>query len=378
MSLNPAQHRSRRIRFPDHYWFWPAPGPGKTRVVTYRIANLIRSRVRPERILAVTFTNKAAGEMQQRADEILSSIRIVNAGRPAYTPVSSIGRSRSSAKRYAPRPEISTFHSLCVRVLRRQIQHLGYPQQFVILDRGDQEAAARQALREIRAPTESLRPGDLLYFIGRWKTAGLNPHEALDSAGSDKEHLAAAGYRRYQEAIKTAASVDFDDLLLLTQELFSRFPDTRRAEAGRFDHLLIDEYQDTNASQYRIVQSLAADHRNLCVVGDDDQSIYGWRGAEVEHILRFHHDWPGAKVIRLEDNYRTCEAILDFANRLIAFNRNRHEKTLRASRTGGLQPIIMQCKDETEEAQRVVGDIQETVGESGRTGEGHRHIVSYQ
>ena len=113
----------------------------------------------------------------------------------------------------------------------------------------------------------------------------------------------------------------------------------------------------------------------MCVVGDDDQSIYGWRGAEVEHILRFQHDWPGAKVIRLEDNYRTCEAILDFANRLIAFNRNRHEKTLRASRVGGLQPIILQCKDETEEAQRVVGDIKNAIGESGRASEGYRHLV---
>ncbi|HEY2760707.1 MAG TPA: UvrD-helicase domain-containing protein, partial [Pirellulales bacterium] len=357
MSLNPAQ-RDAVDTLSGPLLVLAGAGTGKTRVVTYRIANLIRNRVRPERILAVTFTNKAAGEMRERADEILGSVRLNNGSQArSSAPGAAMHGGRFSSKRNAPRPEISTFHSLCVRILRRQIQHLGYPQEFVILDRGDQEAAARQALREIRAPTETLRPGDLLYFVGRWKTAGLNPREASEIAGNEKEQLAAIGYRRYQDAIKTAASVDFDDLLLLTQELFSRFPETRRTEAARFDHLLIDEYQDTNASQYRIVQALAAEHRNLCVVGDDDQSIYGWRGAEVEHILRFQHDWPGAKLIRLEDNYRTCEAILDFANRLIAFNRNRHEKTLRASRAGGLQPIILQCKDETEEAQRVVGDI---------------------
>ncbi len=169
--------------------------------------------------------------------------------------------------------------------------------------------------------------------------------------------MAAVAYRRYQDALKTAGAVDFDDLLLLTQKLFDEFPKVRHEEATRFDHLLIDEYQDTNASQYRIVKALADGHQNLCVVGDDDQSIYGWRGAEVEHILRFQHDWPGATVVRLEDNYRTCHAILEFANRLIAFNVNRHDKVLRAARTGGLMPGIVQFQDETDEAVKTVADI---------------------
>ena len=163
--------------------------------------------------------------------------------------------------------------------------------------------------------------------------------EQLDSARArrsrvaqtDKEHLAASAYRRYQNALKAAGAVDFDDLLLLTEELFSRFPKFRAAEAGRFDHLLVDEYQDTNGSQYRIVKALAAGHRNLCVVGDDDQSIYGWRGAEVTHILSFQRDWPDAKVVRLEDNYRSTREIIAWANRLIAFNRKRHAKVLRAN-----------------------------------------------
>ena len=241
MSLNSAQREAVET-LSGPLLVLAGAGTGKTRVVTYRIANLIRRRVRPERILAVTFTNKAAGEMQERAADLLG-------------------------KRLKVRPEISTFHSLCVRILRRHIERLGYPRQFVIYDRGDQEGAARQALREIRAPCEKLRPGDLLYLIGRWKTASVWPDDAVNQAQSEKEQLAAVAYRRYQGALKTAAAVDFDDLLLLTQELFTRFADARRAEAGRFDHLLIDEYQDTNASQYRIVKALAADHGNLCEIG---------------------------------------------------------------------------------------------------------------
>ncbi|HEY2147982.1 MAG TPA: UvrD-helicase domain-containing protein, partial [Pirellulales bacterium] len=308
-------------------------GTGKTRVVTHRIAELIRHGTSAERILAVTFTNKAAAEMQQRAAALLG-------------------------KRPAQRPEISTFHSLCVRVLRRQIQHLGYPPQFTICDRHDQESVARAVLREINVPNESLRPGDLLYFVGRWKTASVDPQQAVAIAQTDKEHLAAAGFRRYQKTLRARGAVDFDDLLALTQDLFARFPGARKAEAGRFSHLLIDEYQDTNESQYRIVRALAAEHRNLCVVGDDDQSIYGWRGAEVTHILQFKRDWPEAKVVRLEDNYRSTAEILTLANKLILFNSQRHEKVLRAARPGGERPRIMQCQDETDEARQVVVDLQ--------------------
>ncbi len=317
-------------------------GTGKTRVVTYRIAELIRAGTKPDRILAVTFTRKAAGEMQQRASQLLVP-----------------------KKKQQTRPLISTFHSLCVRVLRRHIERLGYPRQFTICDRGDQEAEARAALREIRCPDESLRPGDLLAIVGQWKTKCYEPSRAASVADSDKEHLAAAAYRRYQEHLRAKGMVDFDDLLLLTQQLFAKFPVVRRAEAGLFDHVLIDEYQDTNQSQYQIVKGLAMGHRNLCVVGDDDQSIYGWRGADVQHILRFQTDWPEAKVVRLEDNYRSTAAILSYANTLIAFNRLRHEKILRAARPNGLRPRIMQLQDETEEAEQVVADIGRMLGEPG-------------
>jgi DNA helicase-2/ATP-dependent DNA helicase PcrA len=212
-------------------------------------------------------------------------------------------------------------------------------------------------LREIRAQDEKLRPGDLLSLISSWKSRCIRPPDAASLAKTDRQHLAAAAYRRYQRALKNAGAVDFDDILLCTEDLFQRFPEILEEESGRFDHLLIDEYQDTNGSQYRIVRDLAKKHRNLCVVGDDDQSIYGWRGAEVEHILSFQRDWPDATVVRLEQNYRSTEAILEHANRLIAFNSVRHDKVLRATHNVGEKPRIMQCKDETKEAQSVVADI---------------------
>ncbi len=315
-------------------------GTGKTRVVTYRIAELIQHGTKPQRILAVTFTNRAAAEMQERIGDMLG-------------------------KRLKQQPEVSTFHSLCVRILRRHIRLLGYPQQFAIYDRGDQESLARNVLREIRVPSESLRPGELLSIISGWKSSSIRPGGATNIAQTDKEHLAAIAYRRYQQALKTAGAVDFDDLLLCTEDLFAKFPEARMAEADRFDHLLVDEYQDTNGSQYRIVRALAKMHRNLCVVGDDDQSIYGWRGAEVQHILRFANDWPGAKVVRLEENYRSTAEILGLANELIVFNKTRHDKVLRPARPGGEKPRIEQYKDEATEAKSIVEQIRRRLSETG-------------
>ena len=307
-------------------------GTGKTRVVTFRIARLIALGTAADRILAVTFTNKAAAEMVERVTELL-------------------GRKSDKV------PEISTFHSLCVRILRRHITKIGYPAKFAIYDRSDQESIAARVLREINVPTAQMKPSELLFHISHWKMHGIRPERATSHAGTDREHLAAAAYRRYQRAMKAAGAVDFDDLLLCTEQLFRESPEARREEAKRFDHVLVDEYQDTNGCQYRIVKTLAAGHRNLCVVGDDDQSIYGWRGAEVEHILRFGKDWNDAKVVRLEENYRSTAEILKLANRLIKYNKVRHDKTLRAARSGGEQPKIRQFATETEEAEQTVADI---------------------
>jgi DNA helicase-2/ATP-dependent DNA helicase PcrA len=309
-------------------------GSGKTRVITFRIAELIRHGTPPDRILAVTFTNKASREMRERAMGLLGK-----------------------KKKGETKPEISTFHSLCVRILRRHITRLGYPENFTIYDSGDQESVARSALRDLRVGQEKLRPGDLLSMIGGWKTRGLRPADAEKVADNDREQLASQVFERYQTALRAAGAVDFDDLLLCTEELFSRFEDVRLAEAQRFDHVLIDEYQDTNDLQYRIVRALAKDHRNLCVVGDDDQSIYGWRGAEIAHILGFAKDWEGATVVRLEDNYRCRESILELANTLIAHNQNRHDKVLRASRLGGAPPRFLKFESEITEASEIIREI---------------------
>ncbi len=316
-------------------------GTGKTRVVTFRVARLIESGITPSRILAVTFTNKAAKEMQERIGKKLGN-------------------------RYSSKPEISTFHSLCVRILRRQIHRLGFPPLFSIYDRGDQESVAREILRVIKAGNGKIRPGDLVNRISRWKSDGVRAEKALDHLGEDpNDFILAMAYPRYQEKLKTLGAVDFDDILLHTEDIFAKFPDALAEEAARFDHLLVDEYQDTNQSQYRIIRGLARGHRNLCVVGDDDQAIYGWRGANVTHILNFTKDWPDAKVVRLETNYRSTRQILEWANRVISFNRERHPKRLRAM-TEGVPPVFQQFQNGEEEAKKIVGHISRRMKEAKR------------
>ncbi len=320
-------------------------GTGKTRVVIARIAHLVRKGARPSRILAVTFTNKAAREMLSRATGLLGTAR-------TRKPV---------AGQQPERPEISTIHSLCVRILRRHATRLGYPERFAIIDRGEQESAARAALKAIKVADTVLSPSDLVDRVSRWKSRAIRPAEALDSMAADADDtwtLAAAGYRRYQEALKTAGAVDFDDLLLLVDELFSTDEEVRAAEAGRFDHLLVDEYQDTSGIQERILSAIARDHRSICVVGDDDQSIYAWRGAEISHILDFTRRWPGARVVKLEENYRSTPEIIQAANQLIEHNARRHGKTLVSAGESGVPPSIVQAQNEIDEARRVVGDAE--------------------
>lgn len=313
-------------------------GTGKTRVITHRMVELIQNGVSPEAILSVTFTNKAAGEMLERTVHLLG-------------------------KQLKPRPFISTFHSLCVRVLRQEIEHLGYPSSFVIYDRGDQESAARKAMRDIRLGEKSIRPGDLLSIISRWKMQAVQPEEASGIAADDQETLAASAYRRYQTNLKASGAVDFDDLLLLTVKLFHDFPDVLKRWQQRFQYVQIDEYQDTNGIQFSLIESLVRPHKNLCVVGDDDQSIYGWRGADVEHILGFSKVFPGAKVVRLQDNYRCTQAILKLANRVVRQNKNRHDKQLIAHKETTDQVRIKTFPDEQKEAEFVVHDIDYLVNE---------------
>ena len=351
--LNPDQHNAVNT-LSGPLLVLAGAGTGKTRVITFRIAKLIKSGVPGERILGMTFTNKAANEMKERLGKMLG----LSMGKYKK-------RKKKDDKTVDHTPTISTFHSLCVRILRRRIEALGYPLKFAIYNRGDQEGLARTILRELNVHDKLLSPSQQLFWIGHWKCKSMSPEQAIVASDTDAQHLAAVGYQRYQRQLKLSGAVDFDDLLLLTERLFKEHEDIRVEEAAQFDHILVDEYQDTNTSQYRIVKALA-DHRNLCVVGDDDQSIYGWRGAEVEHILSFGRDWPDAKVIRLEDNYRSTEAIIEFANTLIKFNKTRHDKVLRAARPGGERPSIMQYPNETVEAAEVVHDIRKRLELPGR------------
>jgi DNA helicase II / ATP-dependent DNA helicase PcrA len=307
-------------------------GTGKTRVITHRMAELIRRGTSPERILSVTFTNKAAREMQQRTAALL-------------------GRRRPQ------KPVVSTFHSLCVRILRQDATVLGYPPLFTIMDRGDQESAARAALRDIRVTDKALSPGDLVNRISRWKTEGVLPDQASGNVENDRDFLSAMAYRRYQRTLKSRGAVDFDDLLLLTHRLFRDFPDVLERQQSRFDHVQIDEYQDTNGIQFALIESLVRPHRSICVVGDDDQSIYGWRGAEVRHILEFERIFPGAKIVRLEENYRSNPVILEVANRLVAHNPGRHEKRLKACRPVNGEVRFLPFEDEQTEATSIVQEI---------------------
>lgn len=322
-------------------------GSGKTRVITFRIAHLIRQGVSPDKILAVTFTNKAAREMQQRTEELLKRTT-----RPSAKP----GKGKK-----LPQPHVSTFHSLCVRILRQDIESLGYRKRFTIYDRSDQEGAARKALRDIHCPTTALRPSDLLWRIGDWKREGLRAEAAGDTAYDEKDTLAALAYTKYELALKAANAVDFDDLLLCTEELFRGHPDVLARHQKRFDYVMVDEYQDTNATQYRIISSLVAQHGNLCVVGDDDQSIYGWRGARMENILEFDREFPDATIVRLEENYRCRPQILELANRLILNNSERREKTLKAARAPGVPPRFLEIDDEVDEATYIAREIRAAV-----------------
>lgn len=307
-------------------------GTGKTRVITYRMAEIIRRGTSPDRILSVTFTNKAAREMLERTSNL-------------------IGR------RLKVRPWISTFHSLCVRILRQEAEAIGYPPSFAIFDRADQEAAARTALREVRLGDAAMKPGDLLSRISRWKMNGVAPDRAGEFSEDDKDVLAAVAYRRYQNALRASAAVDFDDLLLLTHRLLEDRPDVLARQQSRFDFVQVDEYQDTNRVQFLIVEALVEPHKRLCVVGDDDQSIYGWRGAEVEHILGFQSHFPGAKVVRLEDNYRCTDRILALANNLVCYNRTRHPKSLRTTKRSSDAVRFLEFQDEVTEAEQVVLEI---------------------
>jgi len=303
-------------------------GSGKTRTLIHRVGWLIREQgIAPWQILAVTFTNKAAGEMRERLARIL----------PETEP-----------------PWVATFHASCVRILRQEITALGFGRDFVIYDDQDQQRLLRQVLAELGISEKTLRPSAAAHAIDQAKNRGQRPADLA----ADEDRGLVEIYRRYQQRLKQANAVDFGDLILLTVQLFEEFPEVLQRWQNRFRHILVDEFQDTNGIQYRLIDMLARPHGNLCVVGDDDQSIYAWRGAEIANILNFERDYAGTRTIRLEQNYRSTSRILDAAGGVVERNRERKGKKLWTENPAGEPVRIEACSDDLEEARYVAREIE--------------------
>jgi DNA helicase-2/ATP-dependent DNA helicase PcrA len=261
---------------------------------------------------------------------------------------------------------LATFHSVCVRILRRDIGHLGYSRGFSIYDEADSLGVVKEALRRHHVDPKSEDPRRLRWRIDQWKNAGVLPHQAEASAGDFEERRAAALYGTYQRLLGEAGALDFGDLLLLTVQLFERFPEVLGWYRRRFQYVLVDEYQDTNRVQYQLIHQLAGEHRNLCAVGDPDQSIYAWRGADVRNILDFERDYPDARVVKLERNYRSTRPILEGASGVVAHNVARRARGLYTEREGGEPIRLLEAADDREEAQFTVREIVAAVREQGR------------
>jgi superfamily I DNA/RNA helicase len=336
-SLNPQQRQAAEtINGP--VLILAGAGTGKTRVIIYRIAHLIAKGVAPENILAVTFTNKAAREMQERINKLLPNLNAkLRDGEPPK------------------RPTICTFHSLCVRILRSHIERLGYKRNFVIYDESEQLAAVKKILSSISAKGEKTDPFAILALLSKFKNGGERSAAFADpSVRALAEHIRT----RYESALRACNAVDFDDLILLTLRLFTEFPDVLDACRAKYRYVMADEYQDTNATQFQLIHALTLKHRNLCVVGDDDQSIYGWRGAEIANLLDLEKHYPEVKIVKLEQNYRSTNTILTAANALIKNNTRRRAKSLWSQKGQGTKILLRACDNEEMEATEMVGQIE--------------------
>jgi DNA helicase-2/ATP-dependent DNA helicase PcrA len=328
--LNPQQRKAAEI-VDGPILILAGAGSGKTRVITYRIANLIENAgVEPDSILAVTFTNKASAEMAERVNQIMGGSLL-------------------------RKPLISTFHSFCVRVLRRDIEAMrignqGLRREFAIYDEADQQQLVKAAMKRLGIDDKQLTPRTVLSRISWAKNHMLDPQEVYLSSRDPKMERIAHIYETYRQELRKANAMDFDDLLLETVRLLKSSAEVRHRYNQRYRYILIDEYQDTNRPQYELMKLLAADHHNVCVVGDEDQSIYSWRGADIKNILEFERDFPNAQVIRLEQNYRSTQIILEGASAVVANNRQRKGKSLWTSRQGGSKIGYYEAPDGENEA----------------------------
>jgi len=334
-SLNPEQQEAV-LQTNGPLLILAGAGSGKTRVIAHRIAHLVSNRIAwPDRILAVTFTNKAAEEMRTRVETLLGTD--------------------------CRQMWISTFHALCARLLRREGPQIGLTRDFVIYDSNDQLTLMKHAMRELGVDDASLAPRLALSRISHAKNRMEGPEALTANAWSPRDQQIGRLYAMYLKALADANALDFDDLLLKTVELFEQSAQVRDRYGEKFQYLMVDEYQDTNRPQYLLVQRLAARHRNLCVVGDPDQSIYKWRGADLRNILDFEHDFPEAKIVRLERNYRSTQVILDSATAVISQNRNRKEKRLYTDRAGGAKVLYYRAGDDLDEAEFIARNAREAL-----------------
>ena len=323
-------------------------GSGKTKTLTHRIAYLIGElKVFPSRILAVTFTNKAAKEMRQRLAKLLDE----------------------DAENRQFMPWMGTFHSICVRILRMDGAHIGLDKRFLIYDTDNQISLMKQIMKARGLTDKDIKPRAVLSVISNAKNEMRSAEDFSMSARGPREQKIAELFFVYEKALKEAASLDFDDLLTKTVELLQNSPEIRQKWQRQFEYILIDEYQDTNAVQYALIKLLVNERRNLCVVGDDAQSIYSFRGADYTNILNFERDFPGTTVVKLEQNYRSTGAILDLANSLIQHNIHRTDKNLWTANGDGIDPKLWQLYSETEEALVIANEIQAQIANGRQYGD---------
>jgi DNA helicase-2/ATP-dependent DNA helicase PcrA len=322
-------------------------GSGKTRVITRRVAYLIAQSVAPHSIAAITFTNKAAGEMKSR----------ISAAMPR--PIRDFGRLDQ------PWPMICTFHSLCLRILKHYAPQIGLPPNFTIFDSADQNKLIKEAIKLLDISSANFPPSTVHGTISNAKNQLLTPEAYADAARDFYPRTVARIYAKYQKLLAQNNALDFDDLLLRAAQALRDYPEVLAELQERFRYLLIDEYQDTNHVQYILAHALALRHRNICVVGDPDQSIYAWRGADIQNILDFETDYPDAKIVRLEQNYRSTKTILAIASKLIANNRRRKDKKLWTENGDGESATVFLCQDERDEADIIMRQLRELHDDNG-------------
>src|SRR5499427_928215 len=304
-------------------------GSGKTRVITYRIAHLIENRnIRAEQILAVTFTNKASDQMKTRVRNLL---RVVRSGDPL----------------------ISTFHSLCVRILRREIEALNYSRDFTIYDEADQLQVVKAAMKDLKVDERLVTGKTIQSRISYAKNHGKTAQNILDESWEPSWEYTANVFNEYEKRLRKSNALDFDDLLIRAVELFDKFPAAAEKYSKRFQYNMVDEYQDTNRQQYQLVRHLTRVHDNVCVVGDEDQSIYSWRGADIQNILSFEKDFPRVRIIKLEQNYRSTKNIIAAASAVVANNEMRKGKSLWTQNPSGDLITCMEASDAEAEAMYV-------------------------